>query len=726
MFKLNHNKKDHWTLTIKRPSLQRLAGLRNTSNLVLGLKASTLIVAVIALYFQDLRIIFTNALTDESTSYILIIPFLFAYLIYRKRRMLRVSMSPIEENHTENTGHFGVLIGILLSTAAVLLYWYGSYTFTPLEYHVLTLPLLTAGLTLILFGPQTLRQAAFPIAFLFLLDPLPSEIIYNMGSTLSVISSEASNRIVGFLGIHSTISSISGTPAITVTQASGNVLPAFTVDIACSGIYSLMGFLVFATFVAFVVRDKFWKKATIFLGGFPLIYFLNIVRITSILLIGYQWGEQLALNVFHMLSGWVLIFTGTLILLVISERLLKTQIFAKGQPPNNCTDCNPKPSDRTENFCPTCGKLIKYPQTRPKKTDAVKIVATGAVIILLLLIQVPVFAVTQGPAQVLIQTPSGQQGNSQIFPQVSNYTLQYLYRDTAFENLSGQDLSLIYSYTPQDPENDTIYVGFEMAQIQWHLHSWEYCLTVPRVDFQPSVEQLDLRDVQILQNPSIFARYFAFKDKSSNQTEVVLYWYEDSIFATNGTSQEKYVEISLIGYPDATQNVTDMENKLLPLAIAIVNYWQPIRMWTPIAIFLSRNAFALAEVTSILLAATVVFYTFENLKQRRATAVAYEKLSLNDKSVIDSIAETEKTANPTLQAIAKTFRGKTGQRIDKEDLLLRLSGTENAGIIRGAIANVQDEPTYVWKTNMTKKKSRDHMLKNLRRQMIPTAKNGKE
>lgn len=720
MFRLNHNKRDHWTLTIRLPFSQRLSGLRNTSNLVLGLKASTLIVAVIALYFQDLRIIFTNALADESTSYVLIIPFLFAYLTYRKRRMLRVSMSAREENCTENARYFGVLSGILLSTAAVLLYWYGSYTFTPLEYHVLTLPLLTAGLTLILFGPQTLRQAAFPIAFLFLLDPLPSEIIYNLGSTLSVISSEASNSIVRFLGIHSTISSISGTPAITVTQASGNVLPPFTVDVACSGIYSLMGFLVFATFVAFVVRDKFWKKATVFLMGFPLIYFFNIVRITSILLIGYQWGEQLALNVFHMLSGWVLVFIGTLILLVISERLLKTQIFAKGQPPNNCTDCNPKPSDRTENFCPTCGRLIKYPQTKPKKTDAMKIVATGVVIILLLLIQVPVFAVTQGPAQVLIQTPSGQQGNSQIFPQVSNYTLQYLYRDTAFENLSGQDLSLIYSYTPQDPEKDAVFVAFEMAQTEGPLHRWEYCLvTYPQIGNYPSsVDQLDLRDVQILQNPSIIARYFAFKEKSSNQTEVVLYWYEDSIFATNGTSQEKYVEMSLIGYPETPQNVTEMENELLPFATAIVNYWEPIRMWTSIAIFLSRNAFALAEVTSILLAATVVFYTFENLKQRRAAAVAYEKLSLNDKSVIDSIDETEKTTNPTLQAIAKTFRGKTGQRIGKGDLLLILSGIEKAGIIRGAIASVQDEPTYVWKTNMTKKKSGDHMLKNLRRQMI--------
>jgi hypothetical protein len=48
-------------LTIKLPSLQRLAALKNPGNLALALKASTLTVAVIALYFQDQRIIFTDA-----------------------------------------------------------------------------------------------------------------------------------------------------------------------------------------------------------------------------------------------------------------------------------------------------------------------------------------------------------------------------------------------------------------------------------------------------------------------------------------------------------------------------------------------------------------------------------------------------------------------------------------------------------------------------------------
>jgi exosortase len=686
-----------------------------------------LIVAVVALYFQDLEIIFSDALTNESTSYILILPFLFAYLVYRKRKMLRAAIAIERKDLPENTRYFGTLGGILLCATAVILYWYGSYTFTPLEYHVLTLPFFAAGLTLILFNPQTLRQAAFPIAFLVFLAPLPSQFIYNLGSTLSVISSVASNGIVNLLGIHSTISSISGTPAITVTQANGTILPPFAVDIACSGIYSLIGFLVFAAFVAFIVRDKLWKKAAIFFVGFPLIYFLNILRITIILLIGYQWGQELALNIFHLLGGWILIFLGTLILLIISEKLFKTQIFTKKQTQQNCPNCNPYPSDQTEDFCPTCGRLVKYPKTLLRKIDIAKIVAIALAVILLLSIQAPVFALTQGPAQVLIQTPTGQQGNSQIFPQMPTYTLQYLYRDTAFEQISGQNLSLIYSYNPHDAEKETIFVGLEISQELWLLHRWEQCLvTWPQSQgYQPTVEQLDLKDVQILQNPSIFARYFSFKDKSTNQTEVVLYWYENSIFTTNGTSQEKYVEISLIGYPNTPANVTlahalmqGMEDEMLPFATAIVNYWEPIRMWTAVGITLSRNGFTLAEITIALLAAIIVFYTFETIKQRRANARIYRKLSSENRQIIDAIAQTEKTAKPTLQAIADTYESKTGAKIDEKDLLQKLSEAQKTGIIESATANIQDEPTRTWKTKMTIRKSHEHKRLGMWKQRI--------
>jgi hypothetical protein len=347
-------------------------------------------------------------------------------------------------------------------------------------------------------------------------------------------------------------------------------------------------------------------------------------------------------------------------------------------------------------------------------------VAIALATILLLSIQVPVFALTQGPAQILIQTPTGQQGNTQIFPQVPNYTLEYSYRDTEFEKLAREDYALIYSYAPQNPEKEAIFVGLEIAPTTSGMHRWEICLVNwPQISgYQSGVEQLDLKDVQVLQNPSIMARYFAFRDKSSNQTEVVLYWYENAMFTANGTSQQKYVEISLIAYPNTPQDVATVENELLPFATAIVNYWQPIKMWAAIGITLSSNGIILAEITIALLAAIIVFYTFETMKQRRANARAYQKLSSQNKQIIDTIAETEKTTKPTLQAIADTYESKTGFKIDEKDLLQKLSETEKTGIIESATANIQDEPTRTWKTKITTKKSHEYKRLSVWKQII--------
>jgi hypothetical protein len=71
----------------------------------------------------------------------------------------------------------------------------------------------------------------------------------------------------------------------------------------------------------------------------------------------------------------------------------------------------------------------------------------------------------------------------------------------------------------------------------------------------------------------------------------------------------------------------------------------------------------------------------------------------------------------TLHAIAKTYKSKTGLQTEEKELLQRLSETEKTGIIESTIANIQDEPTYIWRTKMTPK-SREHKRLNRWNQTI--------
>jgi hypothetical protein len=121
---------------IKLPqAIHKLATANYAGHTTLLLKGLTITFAISALYFQDLSIVFTDAFRSEQTYHILAIPFLLAYLLYRKRKMISAAAPQKESVTVGITQHFQTLIGILLTSTAVIVYWYGSYTFTPLEYH---------------------------------------------------------------------------------------------------------------------------------------------------------------------------------------------------------------------------------------------------------------------------------------------------------------------------------------------------------------------------------------------------------------------------------------------------------------------------------------------------------------------------------------------------------------------------------------------------------------
>jgi exosortase len=579
-----------------------------------------------------------------------------------------------------------------------MLYWHGSYTFTPLEYHMLTLPILVTGLTLILFNAQTLRQLAFPFAFLILLTPPPSEILSLFGATLSVISSEASNALVSLLGIPSTLTTEYGNPVIKITAPNGSPM-SFTVGIACSGIYSLLGFLVFAFFITYIIRDKPWKKLAMFVTGLGLIYALNIARITTILLIGYNYGEETALQLFHLLGGWILIFAGTLLLLAFSEKVFRARIFAK--PIKQCSACEPKPSgDRS--FCTTCGRIVKHAPAKFHKTDVVKIAAILGTAVLLVSIQTPVFALTQGPAMILIDTPTGQQGSTGILPEVPGYELRFASREREFETIAKQDRSLIYYYLPSNTSQKVVYATIEIASSRDYLYSWEICVKTGQVYplGHQDVEQIDLKDIQLIQDPPVISRFFVFNYTSKNTTQAVLYWFEYATFEVNMTSQQKYMKISLITYPESLAELPSIENQTVSLATAITSYWQPIKTWSQIALLLSRNGGLLSLVASSLLLVITILYLVENKKQRNGNVQAYRKLSTASKELIDTIVQTEKTTKPTLHAIASTFKDRAGKPIEDEELLQRLSEAEEIGMIKSQVASVHDVPTQIWKSQM--------------------------
>lgn len=430
-------------------------------------------------------------------------PFLIGYLFYQKRNLAKASLALEKLQKQSKTKYLNELVGLSLCLIAFLLYWYGSYTFYPLEYHLLSLPIFAAGVVLILFSVKTLRAVLFPILFLLFLVPIPTEIMYALGGALANFNTQASYTLLKLSGFPVTLSTSYGSPTITLGSTH------FAIDLPCSGIYSFIAFVMFAAFLAFIVSAPAWKKTAIFVFGFFIFEILNILRITIIISAAAFWGEEIAMHIFHTAAGLVLIFIGILFTLFVSEKILKITFFSKTNEPPSCLKC--KASKNTfENFCSHCGRFFGSVMNKPSHVFWAKIVILLlACSIIVLSVNAPTFAITQG-----IEVASTWENATDILPQIPQYDLKYVGRDTSYEQVAKQDAALTYVYIPTNVSTPVVYVLVNVANSISNLHSWEVCLiTWQTAQGQyPLVSVLDSRDIRLFRGCSNSSPLLSFPE----------------------------------------------------------------------------------------------------------------------------------------------------------------------------------------------------------------------
>ncbi len=673
------------------------------SRIGLTAKLALIVILPAVIFWSDLMIVFSDALKSSSTSYVFAIPFIVSYLVYRKREMLR---SAIQEKSLKfyKSIRLEDLVGVLFLSISIILYWYGSYTFNPLELHLFALPLFISSLILIFFNIQTLRQLLFPLLFLLFLVPIPFQAISAAGSSLSTLSSQLAYYALTPFFQMSLVSEY-GTPTIMMNLRNGT-WASFSVDVACSGINSLVGFLVFAFFIAYLVRDKLWKRTTIFGLGVPLVYSLNVFRIIIILFVGYFFGVTLALEVFHLMGGWLLIFVGTILLLLILERFLHMRLVTKKTA--SCPNCNSKETKKSnDKFCFECGRL--YPNL-PKfkiRTDMPKIVGVALLVMVISFAQPPVFNLTQGPAELSIQSLQGQQATTEILPQISGYDLYFQRREKTFEEIAEQDAALVYGYIPNEGDKEPIWVALEIAGARTQIHMWETCLInyPTKMGQQVFIEPIESNELEINQNPPVIARYFSFvyneKATQSGLLQSVVYWYETSYFKVGSSSELKYVKISASGHPETEADIPAVKEQLEQVATEIIEYWQPVKTWSIVTLQVSQNGDLLIVANLFLLGLIILTYLNQKKGKKQENKVAYKKISAEKRQLIDAIRETEKDSKSTLDNIARVLGRNKDTTFEKTELLEQIVELEKMDLVRKALANRYDDPVRIWKTNLS-------------------------
>jgi len=202
--------------------------------------------------------------------------------------------------------------GLLLLIGSTLLYLLSLQLQIPTIMFIATI--LTVVSTIIYFsGFRILWDLAIPIVLLFLVIPIPNQLLSMVTAALQLNVSQMSEIIVQTISI----------PLF----REGNVLhipgKTFQVVEACSGIRSLISLSTLSLIFSYFTLRQWWSISLLLLLSIPVAIFVNIVRVVSLVAV-YQWFSiDLAEGTPHTIAGLVLFLLG-LFILGLFQRILES------------------------------------------------------------------------------------------------------------------------------------------------------------------------------------------------------------------------------------------------------------------------------------------------------------------------------------------------------------------------------------------------------------------
>jgi len=652
-----------------------------------------LVLLVIVVYRQDLWLLYNEAVANESHSHILLVPFFTVFLLYLKRDVVK-SMVLLNKSKNEDS-LFGSLFGLVIIIMALCLYWYGSHKFNFLEYHVLSLPILFIGVTLFLFNQEATIILVYPLLFLLFLLPPPLRLVYIVGGKLANINTYLSFVVLKAFRLPVVLSYDYGPPSL-ILESLIKIQTAFTIDEPCSGIYTLMSFVLFASFLIMISKTSIPRKVLLFIMGFIIFDVLNVLRIILIIFVAHFYNVQFAMSLFHVFAGFFLIFIGMMITFFISDRLLDINFVIDG-PSLDCPQCSVY-EGKKGSFCLDCGSYLDDSDIIFDKIFLGKMLSL-VIFCVVAVVSINVPALTTASSDVGIGSIMSMENATNVLPEVDDYKLLYLYRDVEYERVANQDASLVYAYHPRRiPSNrSSVFVTVGVADTISNLHSWEVCLITLQTSQgrQPLVEVLEERDVILRSDTSKEARYIVFLNEDQ-MIQNILYWYEKAAFSYGLTLRQKYVRISLIIFQDNADSFSEVEDELFEVGREITAFWEPIKRQS----LISLGVPALQLSLIILAVSAVVIRTMKYAKEyslRTTNQILFQRIgSEEDKGILLSV---QNMGGATFQVkdIRDAVFEDSGQELSLEGVYDYLSRFEKYGLLQKKVLDIDNSPKIFWK-----------------------------
>lgn len=201
-----------------------------------------------------------------------------------------------------------VMVGLVLSLA---IYVFGrAFDFISLE----VAGLYGAGVALLYsrVGLRALTTVWFPVFYLAFLVPPPGWLIDEVTAPLKQFVSWASTTVLSGAGLPIS------REGVTLFVGSYQLL----VEDACSGMNSLIGLIAVSLLYIYLLRSSNLRYAILLTAAtIPIAVLGNIIRIMTLIVLTYFWGDEVAQGFLHVTAG-LFLFAISLILVFLVDLLL--------------------------------------------------------------------------------------------------------------------------------------------------------------------------------------------------------------------------------------------------------------------------------------------------------------------------------------------------------------------------------------------------------------------
>ena len=174
---------------------------------------------------------------------------------------------------------------------------------------LLTLPFFVAGAVAVIFGVRVLWRQKVAVAFLLLAWPYPyTSVLLGVLNAFTNATLFALTKILHVVHVATPTAGGSDNAVFTVVH-NGHPFNLSVIS-ACSGVNSVVGFLLIGAAFAAVIRGPLVRKLLWLAGGMLLLWVFNLGRLIMVFWAGRQYGEHFAIDVLHPYIGLVLFALG--------------------------------------------------------------------------------------------------------------------------------------------------------------------------------------------------------------------------------------------------------------------------------------------------------------------------------------------------------------------------------------------------------------------------------